>query len=141
MSQGNGNHGSLDEGPMQLIRISQDLKTFELNQEALSILRSIEGDIGVVAVSGAQRTGKSFILNLLLDKQGSKGVSILFYLRFCSSKLVLPLRVAPKVYGYGESQFMLRTEICMSYCQILKEVDLYKRIKTMMPRYLLWWFY
>lgn len=56
---------------MQLIRVSQDLKTFEINEKAMEILRGIEGDIGVVAVSGAQRTGKSFILNLLLDKKGS----------------------------------------------------------------------
>ena len=42
------------------------------------MIRSIEGDIGIVAVSGAQRTGKSFILNLLLDKFKSKGVSFNF---------------------------------------------------------------
>lgn len=40
------------------------------------MIRKLEGDIGVVAVSGAQRTGKSFILNLLLDRSGDgKGVS------------------------------------------------------------------
>jgi polynucleotide 5'-kinase involved in rRNA processing len=55
---------------MQLIRISSDLKSYEVNQEALNVIRSIEGDLGVVAVSGAQRTGKSFILNLLLEKHG-----------------------------------------------------------------------
>jgi len=38
---------------MQLLSISPDLKRFELNQEALNVIRSIEGDIGVVAVSGA----------------------------------------------------------------------------------------
>ena len=36
-----------------MIKISQDLKSFELNQEALEIIRGIDGDIGVVAVSGA----------------------------------------------------------------------------------------
>ena len=52
---------------MQLIKVSSDLKTFEINKDALDIIKSIEGEIGIVAVSGAQRTGKSFILNLLLD--------------------------------------------------------------------------
>ena len=58
----------MKEEPMQLIAISQDLKTFTINQQALEIIRNIEGDIGIVAVAGAQRTGKSFILNLLIDK-------------------------------------------------------------------------
>lgn len=54
--------------PLQLISISEDLKTFKLNYEALEVIREIEGDIGIVAVSGSQRTGKSFILNLLLNR-------------------------------------------------------------------------
>ena len=41
-----------NKGPIQMIKISPDLKTFEVNQEALHILRQIEGDIGVVTVSG-----------------------------------------------------------------------------------------
>jgi hypothetical protein len=39
-------------------------------------LENIPGDIGVVAVSGSQRTGKSFILNLLLDKEGNAGENV-----------------------------------------------------------------
>lgn len=62
---------SKERGPLQLISVSQDLKTFTINQEALDIIRKLEGDIGIVAVSGAQRTGKSFILNLLLDRSGN----------------------------------------------------------------------
>lgn len=63
--------------PIQLISISDDLKTFKINPDALQVIRNIEGDIGVVAVSGAQRTGKSFILNLLLNRfnQSNQGVS------------------------------------------------------------------
>ncbi|CDW71073.1 guanylate-binding n-terminal domain containing protein [Stylonychia lemnae] len=62
--------------PIQLLKISQDLKKFELSEEGLKILRSIDTDIGIVAVTGAQRTGKSFILNLLLDQHGQKGFKI-----------------------------------------------------------------
>lgn len=42
----------------------------------MKILRSIKGDVGVVSVAGAQRTGKSFILNMLLDKLGGKGFKV-----------------------------------------------------------------
>lgn len=63
---------------MQLISVSSDLKSFEINPEALNVIRNVPGEIGVVAVSGSQRTGKSFILNLLLDKSNSgKSVSII----------------------------------------------------------------
>jgi hypothetical protein len=65
-----------EDGPQQLVRVSADLKKFEVNQAALDVLRRIDGEIGVVAVSGAQRTGKSFILNLLLDKFNGQGFKI-----------------------------------------------------------------
>jgi len=37
------------------------------------VLRNIEGNIGIIAFTGLYRTGKSFTLNLLLDKL-DKGV-------------------------------------------------------------------
>jgi hypothetical protein len=46
-------NGKFKAGPLQLINISSDLKTFNINQEALEVIRSIPGDVGVVAVSGA----------------------------------------------------------------------------------------
>src|SRR5690606_40242934 len=49
---------------------SSDLDRFELNQEALSIISSIEEDIIVVAIVGKARTGKSYLMNLLLDRTG-----------------------------------------------------------------------
>ena len=61
------------------MKVSNDLKTFQVNQKAMSILRSIDGEIGVVAIAGAQRTGKSFILNLILDKLNDQGVRILAF--------------------------------------------------------------
>jgi hypothetical protein len=38
---------------MQLISISEDLRTFKINPEALEVIRGIEGHIGLVAVSGS----------------------------------------------------------------------------------------
>lgn len=66
---------TVDE-PLQLVKISSDLTTFEVCQEALDVLKSIKGNIGVVSVAGAQRTGKSFVLNMLLDKLGGKGFRV-----------------------------------------------------------------
>lgn len=42
----------------------------------MRVLKSIKGDIGIVSLAGAQRTGKSFALNMLLDKLGGKGFKV-----------------------------------------------------------------
>ena len=48
---------------------------FEVNPEAESIIRQIKGPIGVVAVAGMYRTGKSYFLNrVLLNRQKGFGV-------------------------------------------------------------------
>lgn len=43
---------------------------FEVQQEALDLLNTIEGPVAVVAVAGLWRTGKSFLLNSLLGLNG-----------------------------------------------------------------------
>ncbi len=51
---------------------------FELNSEALELINSIEEEIIIVAVVGKARTGKSYLMNLMLDNVGkNKGVYIL----------------------------------------------------------------
>ena len=61
------------EEPIQLIKFDND--GFKLNEEALNVISSIEDDIVVVAVIGKARTGKSYLMNLLLDLVGKgKGV-------------------------------------------------------------------
>jgi hypothetical protein len=48
---------------------------FVLTEEALEILRSIDGPIGLVAVAGMYRTGKSYLLNrMLLNRSNGFGV-------------------------------------------------------------------
>lgn len=62
------------ETPMQLIEFVGS--QFKVNQQALEIISSIEDEIIVVAVVGKARTGKSYIMNLLLDNIGkNKGVN------------------------------------------------------------------
>ena len=65
------------ERPIQLIEFKGD--KFELNPEALEIINSIEEDLVVVAIVGKARTGKSYLMNLLLDNIGkNKGVRYSF---------------------------------------------------------------
>ena len=67
------------EKPVQLVRINHDIGKFQVCEQGLKMLQGIEGNIGIVAFTGLYRTGKSFTLNLLLDKLG-KGVRIGFVL-------------------------------------------------------------
>ncbi len=61
------------ERPIQLVKIDHDLGRFRACEQGMRILQGLEGNIGIVAFTGLYRTGKSFTLNLLLDKLG-KGV-------------------------------------------------------------------
>ena len=56
------------EEPIQLIEFQGS--KFKLNQEALKLISSIENDIIVVSIVGKARTGKSYLMNLLLDRIG-----------------------------------------------------------------------
>ena len=66
---------SFTDKPVQLVRIDQRLGKFQICDEGIKMLQNIETDIGIVSFTGLYRTGKSFTLNLLLDKLG-KGVLI-----------------------------------------------------------------
>lgn len=48
---------------------------FELSQEAIEFLREVNGPIGMIAVAGMYRTGKSYLLNrMLLNRSDGFGV-------------------------------------------------------------------
>ena len=56
---------NIKEGPIKLIEFEK--KNFRLNQNALNILQSIKEEIIVVSIIGKARTGKSYLMNLLLN--------------------------------------------------------------------------
>ncbi len=63
----------IDEKPIKLIDF-QDSK-FVFNQEAQEFLKSINEELVIVSIVGKARTGKSYLLNLLLDiNKDLKGV-------------------------------------------------------------------
>ena len=57
------------EGALPFIMVEDDGK-FSVNPEAVKYLQTLEGEIGVVAIAGLYRTGKSYLLNQLMEKSG-----------------------------------------------------------------------
>ncbi|POM62119.1 Guanylate-binding protein [Phytophthora palmivora] len=57
------------EEPVPLITFSEDEDQLKVNDEAVELLRRIDGHVAVVAMAGLYRTGKSSMLNWLLDRQ------------------------------------------------------------------------
>ncbi|GMF18798.1 unnamed protein product [Phytophthora lilii] len=54
--------------PLPFVTLAAD-GSFEVCEEAAAYLRQIRGDVAVVAIAGLYRTGKSFLLNLLLGRE------------------------------------------------------------------------
>ena len=69
----NENDGRLNGGvevegkPIQLISLDEN-KKLVVHERALNILRRLRGNVAVCVVVGPYRTGKSYILNLLLNR-------------------------------------------------------------------------
>lgn len=72
----NSNYSFTNEAPIKLIDFEGS--KFKLNPVALDFLKSITEDLVIVSVVGKARTGKSYLMNLLLDQIGkTKGVNYL----------------------------------------------------------------
>ena len=77
----------LSNAPIKLIDFS---KGFQINQEALEFLRSIKEEIIIVSVIGKARTGKSYLMNLLLDLVGKgEGFQVASTLQSCTKGIWL----------------------------------------------------
>ncbi len=61
---------NIEEGPINLIEFQK--KNFVLNENALNILKNINEDIVVVSIVGKARTGKSYLMNLLLNSNNNQ---------------------------------------------------------------------
>ena len=61
-------HFMSNQKPIALVTISNENK-FELGKDAVAMLKKLKGNIGVVAIAGLYRTGKSYLLNRLLGRQ------------------------------------------------------------------------
>lgn len=54
--------------PLELVSYNAQTGKFEVGKAAMKALRGVRGPVGVVAVCGRARQGKSFILNQLLSE-------------------------------------------------------------------------
>jgi hypothetical protein len=62
--------------PLSLVSFNASTHKFEIGHEALDVLRGVHSPLGVVAVCGRARQGKSYILNQLVSAGGGKGFTI-----------------------------------------------------------------
>ena len=80
------NNNIREEGPINLIKFNKN--NFELNKSALDILRSIKDQIIVVSIVGKARTGKSYLMNLLLNTNNNinknKGFKVASSINSCT---------------------------------------------------------
>ena len=73
--------------PIKLIDFSRG---FQINPQALNFLRSIKEEIIIVSVVGKARTGKSYLMNLLLDLIGkNNGFQVASSLQSCTKGIWL----------------------------------------------------
>ena len=56
-----------EEGPVNLIEFRRD--KIILNEEAIKMLKEVKENIIIVSIFGKEHTGKSFLLNLLLNSR------------------------------------------------------------------------
>ena len=71
--------------PLELVRYDTDSGKFHVGEQALKMLRATKDPVGVVAVCGRARQGKSFILNQLLGQ--STGFQVAPSVRPCTKGL------------------------------------------------------
>jgi hypothetical protein len=58
------------EAAAPLVVVDDASGGFSMDPAGVELLRSLEGDVHVVAIGGAQRTGKSYLLSLLTESDG-----------------------------------------------------------------------
>ena len=81
------NNQIITNAPIKLIDFSQG---FQINPQALNFLRSIKEEIIIVSVVGKARTGKSYLMNLLLDLVGkNNGFQVAPSLQSCTKGIWL----------------------------------------------------
>ncbi len=71
--------------PLELVRYDTESGKFHVGEQALKVLRATKDPVGVVAVCGRARQGKSFILNQLLGQ--STGFQVAPSVRPCTKGL------------------------------------------------------
>ena len=98
--------------------INLDGSSISINEEGIKILEDIEDDIIVVCIAGKARTGKSYLMNLLLNSIGEdKGVyiNITLFSIDNSLKLAHQFNLVLKVFGSGTHPYLVPNQILSLY--------------------------
>jgi len=106
--------------PLHLLQYDERTKKFELGAEALDALRKIRGDVGVLAVCGRARQGKSYILNQLCSAGNESGFKVGPTVRPCTKGLWIwsaPIERIDPVTGKRFHVILLDTEGIDAYDQ------------------------
>lgn len=92
--------------PEELIRFNAATGKFEVGREALATLSAHRGPVGVVAVCGRARQGKSYILNQLLGQ--SSGFQVAATHRPCTKGLWMWSAPVPRTAPDGSPYHLVR---------------------------------
>jgi hypothetical protein len=95
--------------PLHLLQYDEGTKKFSLGEEALDCLRAIKGPVGVLAVCGRARQGKSFILNQLAGAAASNdaGFKVGPTVRPCTKGLWIWSAPIPRQTPSGEGYHLV----------------------------------
>lgn len=93
---------------LQLISYDSDTGLVECGEEALACLRSIKTPVGVIALTGRARTGKSYILNQLLGQ--STGFRLAHSHRPCTKGLWIWSKPFKRVGPDGNPYHLVRSQ-------------------------------
>jgi tRNA U34 5-carboxymethylaminomethyl modifying GTPase MnmE/TrmE len=61
---------------MQLVQLREKTNDFAIVEETVEYLKQFEGGVAVCSIVGRYRTGKSFLMNKLLDLDNEKGFQV-----------------------------------------------------------------
>ena len=80
-------HFDCSEGkPMQLVRITKN-KKFEMVEETVNYLKEIDGGVAICSIVGKYRSGKSFLMNKILELNGENGFEVSSSVNACTKGL------------------------------------------------------
>ncbi|GAX73400.1 hypothetical protein CEUSTIGMA_g853.t1 [Chlamydomonas eustigma] len=92
--------------PLELVKYSVEDGKFSVGTGALDVLKKVHAPLGVVAVCGRARQGKSYILNRLL-KQAGKGFVVGPTHRPCTKGLWMWSEPQPRVNPDGSQHYLV----------------------------------
>jgi hypothetical protein len=94
--------------PLELVKYDVPTGKFIVGDKALDVLRKVKGPLGVVAVCGRARQGKSYILNQLLQQTSGHGFTVGPTHRPCTKGLWMWSAPQRRVAADGSESWLVR---------------------------------